>query len=336
MKLLLRLLTLGLWSVVPLVFFSCGTMASDLEDRPGPPPGTYTITPQSNVIRIPFEMFGDDIRMNAHLNGKDIRMLIDNGSLWDQLLFFGSNRVDALAIRPSGSIDVGGAGSGDAQKSTYAEGLSIAFRGIDGHVLEFQNQEAVITPHDTEQPNPWEGTEGQVSANFFKHFVVGIDFDTMVITLTRPQEFSPSRLDVEIPMTPAQRGSWTIPSVLALEDGRVLQTDITMDLGWNKPLGITTGESLAITPPQNAARTVLGQGMQGDIVGYRGKVPGFQIGGYWLQELDATFAARKDGGSSHEVIVGMGLFRRFNITFDYQGHRVFIRPNKSYDGLPQQ
>lgn len=318
--------------------FVCA-MSSALADeegqRPGSPPGTYAIAPEASQIQIPFEMFKNDIRMTARVNGKDVRMLIDNGSLWNELLFFGSPRVDALAMESASGVDVEGAGSGEAQAADFVEGISIEFEGLDGRVIEFKDQDAVIMPYDPELANPWEGSEGQVSANFFKHFVVAINFDEGVITLIKPEEFDPTNFGTEVTITPIPRGSWTVPGILTLEDGRVLNVDMVLDLGWDKSFGITTGGAHKIELPQNSERKLLGYGAQGEIFGYKGSLPAIEVFGHKFKDVQSSFSPREDGGSKHEIIVGMGTMNRFNITFDYQNHRVFVRPNESYSLSPE-
>ena len=315
-----------------LAAFVVNAVASETPSRPGPPPGTYAIVPDADSIRIPFEMFRGDIRMNSRVNGKAARMLIDNGALWDQLLFFGSEEVDALGLEREGKISVGGAGSGPAVMSDLAEGIEVSFEGADGRTVTFHDQTGIITPYEAGEPNPWWGAEGQVSAQFFKHFIVEIDFDEGIITLTKPENFRAKGKGKEIPITPMPGSpSWSIPGTLTLHDGRTLKLDLTMDLGWNDPLGITTGEANDIRVPAGLARQSLGVGAQGEIFGYMGTVPLLKIAGHRFRDVPTTYASIEDGGSrGDEVLVGLGTFSRFRLVYDYPGHRIFLQPNKSF------
>ena len=73
----------------------------------GSAPGSYRITAPDGVIRIPFKLYRGDILLEGgRMNGRDVRMMLDNGMLWDQLLFFGGPRVDSLALAYDGEIDV--------------------------------------------------------------------------------------------------------------------------------------------------------------------------------------------------------------------------------------
>jgi len=299
--------------------------------RPGPPPGTYTITPHADSIRISFEVFEGEIRLNGRVNGHEARMLIDNGALWDRLLFFGSPRVDALGLNREGMILVQGAGSGDPVTADLASGISVSFDGEAGRTIDFQEQPAVIMPYDREQPNPWALAEGQVSSAFFKNFVVEFDFDEGIMTLVRPEAFDPKGKGTEVPIKPGDDGGWTIPCAITLLDGRRLDLDMTMDLGWDDPIAINAGQAHNIELPSGLKRTAMGFGTQGQVYGYYGRVPRLDIAGFSLRDLVATYSTIEDGGSKvDEVMVGLGTLERFHVVFDYPRHRMFLKPNRRF------
>ena len=47
----------------------------------GPGPGSYRLASDDGTVVIPFEMFRNDIRMFAEVNGRPARLFIDNGYL---------------------------------------------------------------------------------------------------------------------------------------------------------------------------------------------------------------------------------------------------------------
>jgi len=292
----------------------------------GPPPGSYKITSKDGRVRIPFEMFRGDIRMQARVNGKNVRMLLDNGFLWDQLLFFGSPAVDALGLEYDGEIDVGGSGEGNPIKSHTASGITITFPGV-----EFYEQTAVITPYSSGISKMWWGCEGQVSAAFFKHFVVQIDFDAMVITLIEPEAFEYTGKGAQIPMKQLVPSAFGIPATLTLSDGREVSLDLMIDLGDSNPLELSTVGPNKIALPEKAIAASLGYGVQGEFRGHYGRVQSVEIGGYCKRNVIATFSASRGGVSRfHDAMIGMGLLERFNIIFDYPSRRLFIEPNKRF------
>ena len=306
--------------------------SSDADALPGPPPGRFAIRPAADSIRLPFEMFRGEIRLIGRLDGKEVRLLIDNGALWDELLFFGSPKVDALNLKREGEARMGGAGSGAVVTADVAQGIDLSFEGLDGRMLDLFDQTGIITPYDADRPNPWEGSEGQVSAAFFKRFVVQLDFDAGILTLFLPEAFDATDRGVELPMSPkVDSGSWTVPAAITLHDGRRLELDTSMDLGWDDPVAINSGGPHAIEVPDGLAKTMLGIGAQGEIYGYHGTVVAVEIGGSRFHDVPATYSTVEDGGSKvDEVMIGLGIFSRFHVCFDYPGHRLLLKPNRKF------
>jgi hypothetical protein len=275
---------------------------------------------------IPFEIFRGDIRMAGQIAGIPVRLMLDNGYLWDPLLLFGSRRVDSLDLHYDGEEDVCGPGAGAAVKSRTASGIVVSFPGI-----EFTDQTAIVTPEASGLDKMWEGTEGQVSATFLKHFVVSLDFDKGVITLTEPSAFQYRGTGVELPLNPLPGGAWAIPGIIETADGRRTSLDLMLDLGYNDQIQIITDGPHGFGLPEKAIAVSLGFGVQGEILGHIGRIRSVEIGGYAIRDVLAGFVPATDGSTAcDEAMIGLGLLSRFNIVFDYPGRRMFIEPNRSY------
>ncbi|MCP4686262.1 MAG: PDZ domain-containing protein, partial [bacterium] len=205
-----------------------------------------------------------------------------------------------------------------------ASGIDLAFLGV-----EFTEQTAVITPASSGNASMWAGSIGQVSATFFKHFVVDINFDDMIITLIPPERFEYTGEGVAVPWEPSGFGPWKIPGTLGLEDGRTIDLDFVMDLGLNSQLRLAVGAEHSITLPRKTLLARLGRNIQG--VGtreYNGRLKSAGIGGFEVKDVVAGFIAEEH--SSHalgEAMVGLGLLSRFNLTFDFYNKRLFVEPN---------
>ena len=317
----------GLVSLLILMVVSAlPASAAEVDTLLGPSPGSYALLSPDGVARIPFKLFRGDILMAARVNGKDVRMMLDNGFLWDQLLFFGSPLVDSLGLKYDGEIEMGGGGEGNTVKSKTASGITIRFPGV-----EFYDQTAVITPYGSGLTTMWWGTEGQVSAAFLKHFVVEINYDRMEIVLTPPDRYAYAGRGVEVPMRQLLPGAWGIPAVMELMDGRRFPLDAGMDLGQGDALQVACGGAHSIGLPENAVAASLGFGVQGETRGYIGRIRAIEIGGYRIDSLIAGFVpADFKGNVFHEVTIGMDLFSRFNIVYDYPHHRMYIEPAASF------
>jgi hypothetical protein len=309
-----------------ILVLSAGLSAAEPDSLLGPPPGTYRIAAANGPVVIPFSLFRGDILMTGWVNGKPVRMMLDNGFLWDQILFFGSPTVDSLGLAYDGEAEVGGSGGGNAVQSRTASAITIGFPGV-----EFYDQTAIITPYESGLTNMWWGTEGQVSATFLKHFVVDIDYDQMQMTLTEPDRFTYTGKGVEVPMIPLLPGAWGIPAVIQFKDGTRAALDLMMDLGYGDVVELVEGGPNQMQAPANAIEGSLGFGAQGETRGHFGRLAGIEIGGYRLAGPIAAFVPPEQSSHTfHEAMVGMEVFRRFNLVFDYPHHRLFLEPNSHF------
>jgi hypothetical protein len=311
--------------LVPLLLPAC-LAAGETESPLGPPPGGYRITAGDSAVVIPFTLFRGDILMSASVNGRQVRMMLDNGFLWDEILFFGSPLVDSLRLAYDGEADLGGSGEGNRVQARVASGITIAFPGV-----EFTGQTAIVTPYESGLTNMWWGTEGQVSATFLKHFVVAIDYDRMEITLIPPDRFVYEGKGIELPMKALLPGAWGIPAVLEFTGGRRVALDLMMDLGYGDALEVVEGGPNDLRAPDKAIEGSLGFGAQGETRGHFGRLAAIEIGRYTVKGPIAGFVAAEDSAStSHEAMVGMEVFSRFNLVLDYPHQRLYLEPSRRF------
>ncbi len=304
---------------------STGEERADSDSPLGSPPGRYVLSGDEGVARIPFEVYCDEIMMDGLVNGRKARLMIDNGVMWDEILLFGSSRVDSMGLVYVDRVDVGGAGEGEAVQSGLASGVNVSFPGVD-----FADQIAIVTPESQGFADMWEA-DGQVCGTFFKHFVVDMDFDERLITLIPPDEFVPSGEALELSLAPVGAGSWAFPGTVTMSDGTRVPVSLTMDIGGVAALSVLVFDGSPLPVPEDAVEASLGYGIQGEIRGHRATLDALRIGDYVLEGVPAGFS-ESGGHSSAEdaVIVGFPVLSRFNITFDYPGGRVFVTPNARF------
>ncbi|UCE25200.1 MAG: PDZ domain-containing protein [Candidatus Zixiibacteriota bacterium] len=291
-------------------------------------PGNYRIIGSGAVIEFPFDVYRGDIRFECEVNGHKVRMLLDDGCMWDQLLFWGSPLIDSLGLEYDGDTSIGGPSDADAIPSRTASNITVILPGV-----EFTDQTAVITSYSSGTSSMWQGSVGQVSATFFKHFVVDINFDSMLITLTEPGKFIYQGRGTEIPWKPMGFGPWSIPGSIVLSDGRSISMEFLMDLGYNRQLQLVTYSEHDITVPEPALPASLGFNIQRvETRGHVGRLASVNIGGHEIKDVLAEFVAKEHANHTfHEAMIGLGLLSRFNLVFDYYKQRLLVEPNGNFD-----
>lgn len=298
-----------------------GTYSSSL----GPPPGEYTLQSPDGVARIPFEVYRDKIMMVGEINGRKVRMMIDNGVMWDEVLLFGSPLIDSLGLSYADETEITGAGEGEGVSSDVAVDVLIAFPGV-----AFTGQTAIVTPQSQGFAEAWEA-DGQVCGTFFKHFVVSMDFDESVISLIPPEDFVWDGEGQELSLTPVGAGSWAFPGTVVMPGGREVSLLLTMDLGGIMPLSVSISGGGVLAVPEGAEEAILGYGVQGAIRGHRAVLPALLIGDREFTDVPAGFSTTAGNESSEDgVIVGFPVLSRFNVVFDHTRERLYLSPNRRF------
>jgi hypothetical protein len=290
------------------------------------PPGKYEVISENGEITIPFELYRDKIRMTAKVNGRNSHLLIDNGSLWDELLFFGSPKIDSLALEYTGETVIGDSNVANPVRADIASDVSVSFKDV-----VFTEQTAIVTRYDPRLPNLWEGIDGQVSATFFKHFLVRVNFDQSVIELVRPAEFDYSGKGQALLMKPGPHDSRTIQADIRMQDGSQTSIDLLVDLGGLYPLYLPVGKYDSIQLPKNAVESTLGAGLFRQ-EGFLGRVESIKLGKYVLNDVVTAFTlVDKETGVYGNTMIGFPLLERFNVTFDYFSSRLILEPSKAFN-----
>ena len=289
-------------------------------DELGSPPGTYEIVSDSGQIIIPFEFYRNKFRFTTTINGRSCNMLLDNGSLWDELLFFGSPKVDSLGFAITGETAIGNT------KADIARDITVGFEDV-----VFHEQTAVITHYDPALPNLWEGFDGQISAMFFKHFVVWIDFDEAAIELIPPGQFTYTGTGQTFSMQPGPFSSRTMTAEIMLHNGETATLDLLIDLGGLHPLYLPIGRDDRIMLPPDAIEASLGRGLFSQ-EGYLGTTKGVRFGDYTLKDVPTAFTVVERNSNAYgNTMIGLALLRRFNVIFDYSKGWIILEPSETFD-----
>ncbi len=323
----LRWLRLGMAAAgLPLVFaLKTGSATAPRKDGPSDAPGRYVIRSADGTVRIPFDLHRGKIRMAAKVNGRDCRLSIDNGALWDPILFFGSPATDALGFRFEGDTAIGETSDPRAVRADVAPGVTVGFRDV-----EFLDQTAVVTRYVPGRPNVWEGIDGQVSATFFKSFIVKIDFDGSAIELLRPAVFTPPAGAEALAMAPGPHDSRTVRGVVEMPGGVKTEVDLLVDLGGIHPLYLPLGRYPGIRLPSNAVEASLGSGLM-SASGYLGRVRSLTLGRHVLEGVVTAFTpVAPDASVFGNTMIGLPLLKRFSVYFDYPGGRLLLEPARSF------
>jgi hypothetical protein len=303
---------------------SFNTICTDDSNRLGKAPGAYKIINNQEEVILAFEFYGMNLMVKAKMNGLNIKMLIDNGVMWDELLFYGSAQVDSLNMVYDGDIHVEGAGEGKGIDSYTASNISIAFGDIT-----FSGQEAVITPREQGFADFFPGIAGQVCGAFFKNFIVEFNFDRQEIILHKPLNFRYTGNGTYVKIARDSSAAYSIPVRIRTIGYNEMDHSLFIDLGGIYPLSLFIDQYPAFFKP-TSEKILLGYGASGAIHGYKDQIESLTIAGYEMKKVPTVITDSAEKADHTNTTIGLPLLMRFNLIFDYFNERLYLEPNSHF------
>ncbi|MEL6537992.1 MAG: retropepsin-like aspartic protease, partial [Bacteroidota bacterium] len=273
-------------------------------------------------VTIPFEVLANLIVIELTLNDQlPLKFVLDTGVrtpiLTDKYL------SDIVRVSYDREVEIYSAGAQGKAVAYIANDVSLSIPGIRA-----DDQDIYVLKEDflglTEVLG--ERVHGLIGFDFFKNFVVKIDYRDKEITFYEPESYRGSRFNETYPIT--------------IEDAKAyLQAEITLSDGTKRPvkLLVDTGASHALwlDPPQDSTDSVLpdvvfatpvGRALSGEIQGHLGRTPTLTLQKSEFTEVLTSFPDRNEfldvvKSTGRDGSLGSEIFRRFEVTFDY--------PNKS-------
>jgi hypothetical protein len=223
-----------------------------------------------------------------------------------------------LGLQAIGDARVWGAGE-TSERAQFTRVASLAL----GHV-RLRNQLFTVVP--LEKLADVEGVpfHGMVGYELFKRFVVRIDYRARRLTLTHPAAWSAAAAGVAVPFV----FNGTAPEIEGDIDGVPAAFDIDTgsrgSVGLNSPFVQRHALRARFVPNVEA---VTGWGLGGMTRASVARVKRLRLGALSLNDVVVDMSLHKAGVTSHAApagSIGSGLLKRFTVTFDYAGQRVFF------------
>ena len=273
------------------------------------------------TAEIPFTLIGEHIYTDASVNGTGpYRFIVDTG---------GVNLIDSSLVKPL-SLRITGAEAGHGTgPNAVASGKTTIERLTLGKIT-FTKQP--FYTFDFEQLYAGGGVKmmGMVGAALLQQYVTCIDFKHNVIDLIEPGQLDVARAGSSLAMSINEseikvHGSFDgIPSIFQIDTGS--PTTLTLAAPFVQHHGLLKRF------PRQVETSSGGVGGQTREYTVRGK--DLVLGGERIQHPITALAAASKGNlakSDFSGIVGIGALKRYLVTLDFPGKRLFL---KTYDPAP--
>jgi membrane-associated protease RseP (regulator of RpoE activity) len=309
---------LRLLAVVSLLAFGAVSRGQTTKQGVGAqPPASKT------VARIPFELNGNEIFLQLRVNGS-------------RPLWFGLDTGAAGSVVNTATAEVLGMKMEGGHQATGAGGQvpSSRVQGVTFDIGSAQLKDlTVATIALTSIENAMGHTmDGILGYEFFRRFVVEIDYEKQFLNLYEPAGFVYEGRGESLPISFIHNHPY-VRAKVAAQGREPVEGNFVLDTGSNFPLVLLNSFVNANRLADSSTKTlkIFGRGVGGEIMMPVGRTSRLILGSYSLENpvtsfpQSGTFAQAEAAGN-----IGGALLRHFKVTFDYSRSRMHVEPNKHF------
>jgi len=282
-------------------------------------------------ITVPFEILANLIIIEVTLNDQlPLKFVLDTGVrtpiLTDKYL------SDIVRVSYDREVEIYSAGAQGKAVAYIANDVSLSIPGIRA-----DDQDIYVLKEDflglTEVLG--ERVHGLIGFDFFKSFVVQIDYRSKEITFYRPENYRPSRLNESYPISVEDSKAY-LEAELLMPDGTQKLVKLLVDTGASHALWLDAPEDSTVSIlPETVFATPVGRALAGDIEGHLGRIPQLKLQRNEFTDVLTSFPDRNEylgivKSTGRDGSIGSEIFRRFETTFDYSKETIYFSRNVDY------
>lgn len=291
--------------------------------RPADAPADYAFA-AGGAAAMPLELATTLVFVQARVNGSPpLAFIVDTGA---EVTVLNQSRLAQLGLSPIGALAIGG-GGGNAAMS-YVRGVSFALPGVT-----LRDQTVTAVPLDALEGPLRHPIDGILGYDLLSRFVVEFDYPGKMLRLyDRALGHRPAgeplaiRLDSRVPKVRATIEVAGRP----VTDWFVVDTGCNCEVSFNAPF--TAAHRLIESAPKLLATSKRGAG--GEQAEVTGRIAAIALGDLRMASPIAAFGRSTVGAYAdpdHAGLLGGDLWRRFVVTFDYDGHTMWLAKTPGFE-----
>jgi hypothetical protein len=292
----------------------------------------FSIIDGQRRVQIPIEIYNNLVVIPVVLNGTlPLKFILDTGvrtAILTQKTF-----SDILNLPYSRRYTISGPGGEKLVDAFVTNNVSIELPGIQG-----RGHAMLVLEEDYLQLRNYMGTDvhGILGYELFSRFIVQVDYEKRVLTLTLPEYFRKPHRYQTLPMKIEDTKPYILAPVV-LQDGTSFNAKLLMDSGASHGLLLDPTTDKRIQPPAHVISSVIGRGLGGEIIGKVGRIRSIEVGSYRLFNAIANFPdpnsytdTLKTGNIFRNGAIGGEIMSRFSIIFNFPKEEIYLRKNASF------
>lgn len=293
------------------------------------------------ALSIPFRLYNNHIYLQVGVNGSGpLWFLLDTGAV----NIINARHAQALGLRLTQAGRAAGVGEGSVEVSR-AEGVSYALPGVTVSrqkfaVLSLENVEGCSDRVEADssggvtlrrqalsgaERQPLDGVLGD---EFFRLFVVEIDYAARSINLHEPRGYRYGGRGEVVPLEVRQRYAF-VRAAIKPPKGPPAAGLFMVDSGAVNALTLSRPfvERNGLLPPADRTTPFELCGIGGGSAARIGSLDSLRLGGFTVEKPVTIFSQAGEGvlaGSDFDGLIGGAILRRFHVVFDYTRGRMIL------------
>jgi hypothetical protein len=201
--------------------------------------------------------------------------------------------------------------------------------------LELRDQTAVAIALRELEPYEGRAIDGILGYDLISRFVMEIDYENRRLHFYEADTFNSEGHGKAMPFE-LQGNTPHVYSDVKLQDGRLVRGKFLLDTGARSALSLNRPfcEEHEVTTGIKTIRGGFAAGVGGETSQSIGRIQSLTLGDFLLADIVTGFSEDQGGAMADREtagIIGGGILRRFNLTFDYSKSTVYVAPNAHFE-----
>ncbi len=290
---------------------------------------THQWLSESKTTQIPFTLLSELIIVPVSINeSEQLNFVFDTGA--GATVILESSKTQALILASDGKLDISGGGEGFKSIANLVPDIEVTLgdiKLIDQTIIHlpissvpfFKDTDAVFF-------------DGIIGYDFLKRFIVKIDYDKEIITLSEKLDFANNEIkhDKSWQRLPISiEGNMSYVSVDAqLGANQKTPLKLLIDTGFSGTFEIAQIKHEELSAPYYQSRT---QGLNGYSTIHVSNSQSLSLGRYSKNDVPVLYNMSTDEEVENSELLGNQFLKHFNMIFDYRNEQLFIKPNQNFD-----
>jgi hypothetical protein len=319
-------------SVLAGVCVFTSAIGEALDSQTGSTPSHQEQADKPWNVTIPFQLVNKTIFLQVVVGSRPLWFVLDTG---DKYAIVDLSIAKSLGLELGDQVTVGGGGK-QAVMGNFVKNSSFHVDGLEG----FSQPLFLAVPLDELANLHGHEFAGVLGFDFLKNFVVEIDYLTHILTLYDASAYQYRGDGESLPITFNAAAHPEVRAQIIDDKGSAVDGTFVVDIGsaatliMNTPFVEKQGFLQSGRPTVHWLEGASGGGVGGSIEGSVGRIKGFKLGPFRIDNPVTVFSQASSGAfasADAQGNVGAGILEKFKVILDYSRKKIIFEPNSQFN-----